>query len=45
MIENAKIESTFLGQGDHGEIACWLHLMYNKNSGQGFGDMTLDIME
>lgn len=40
-IQNAVIESTMLGQEDHGILTCFLMLNYG-GSGQGFGGWALD---
>lgn len=43
-IENARIESTFLGREDHGILTFFLQLEY-KGAGQGFGNYGLDTYE
>ncbi|SRR6266498_2244835 len=43
-IENAKIESTFLGREDHGIMTFMLHLKY-EHAVQGFGGYSLGNTE
>jgi len=40
-IKNAIITKVDLSIGDHGCLSCWVHVMYNKESGQGFGGINL----
>lgn len=38
----AMIESTYLGDNDHGGLTTWIHVDYSNGGGQGIGGYSLD---